>query len=307
MSYRPRPQAQALPNILTVDVEDWYTSSLDLFPDSDVSHGSKPDESVVENTRRVLEMLEHYGHTATFFVLGTVAEHYPQVVQEIADRGHEVASHGYGHYLLYNLTPEEFREDVRKSVMFLCQAGVETVRGYRAAYWSITKRSLWALNVLAEEGFQYDSSIFPIRRGLYGIPHAPTATYRVNWDGGDGIVEIPPTTWPILGQNLPIAGGGYLRLMPYGIIVRLIRKMNSKGLPAVMYMHPYELDPADIKTLHTVRSGKSWLSLLLQRMNRSTSPRKIQQLLKDIKFVSIASALEKLEPKHTVHLRTLLG
>ena len=106
-------------NIMTVDVEDWYTSSLDLFPDSDVPHGSKPDQSVIENTRRVLEMLEHNGHKATFFILGTVAEHYPQIVREIADCGHEVASHGYGHYLLYNMTPEQFREDVRKSLSVL--------------------------------------------------------------------------------------------------------------------------------------------------------------------------------------------
>jgi len=300
MRQGPKVETHTVPNVLTVDVEDWYTSSLDLFPDTDVPHGSKPHPSVVPNTQYVLDLLEEKGHKATFFVLGTVAQYYPEIVQEIAARGHEVASHGYGHQLLYDLTPEQFREDLRKSLNALREAGAQTVRGYRAPYWSITLRSLWALHVLAEEGFLYDSSIFPIRRSLYGIPHAPTGTYRVKCNDEQEIIEIPPTAYPICGQNLPIAGGGYLRLIPYSIVFRLVRKMNSKGLSAIMYLHPYELDPRDVKPRHRVRCIRSLASLLSQRSNRAVNPRKIQQLLQDFEFVSIASILKKTQVRNVV-------
>jgi polysaccharide deacetylase family protein (PEP-CTERM system associated) len=164
-------------NVLTVDVEDWYTSSLDVLPGAQAEHGQKPDESVVANTLSLLHLLSTHGHRATFFILGTVAEHYPEVVQAIAEGGHEVALHGYSHRLVYEMSPEEFRCDLAKGRELVEAAGAVGPFGYRAPYWSITKKSLWALEVLRAEGIRYDASIFPIGRQLYGIPDAPTGPH----------------------------------------------------------------------------------------------------------------------------------
>ena len=155
-------------NIITIDVEDWYNSSLDLFKDTNVEHGAKPDASVVDNTLCTLKLLAETKNKATFFILGTVAEYYPDLVKEILIQGHEVATHGYAHNLVYKLSPQEFEDDLRKSLDYLAKAECSQILGYRAPYWSITKKSLWALEVLQKLGLKYDSSIFPIKRGLYG-------------------------------------------------------------------------------------------------------------------------------------------
>ena len=170
---------------------------------------------VVANTERLLNIFADTSIRATFFVLGWVAERHPEVVRRILAAGHEVASHGYAHRLVYDLTPEMFRDDIRRSKLVIEDAGGSAVEGYRAPSYSITKRSLWALDVLLEEGYTYDASIFPIRHDTYGIPDAPRHPYVMTRTGGE-LVEAPPSTVRLLGRNLPMAGGGYFRLLPYG-------------------------------------------------------------------------------------------
>jgi polysaccharide deacetylase family protein (PEP-CTERM system associated) len=267
-------------NIMTVDVEDWYHSSLDLFKDAHVAHGAKPDANVIDNTLHTLELLSETRNQATFFVLGTVAEHYPDIVKEILSRGHEAASHGYAHKLIYNLSAKEFEEDLHIAMERLAKAGVSRVLGYRAPYWSITRKSLWALHVLQKLGLKYDSSIFPIRRGLYGIPDANPNAHRI----GEDFWEFPPATVRILGMNWPIAGGGYLRMAPYWTIASAIRKSHT-GQVKVFYFHPYELDPTDVHLKHKVRSAGTVRS----------NPDKLKRLLSEFRFTSIKETLSNLE------------
>lgn len=275
---------------MTIDVEDWYHSSLDLFKDTDIKHGSKPDVSVVDNTLLTLDLLSKTANKATFFVLGTVAEHYPDVVREILNREHEVATHGYSHKLVYNMTAAEFEDDLKISLEHLSKAGCSRVLGYRAPYWSITKHSLWALESLSKLGFEYDSSIFPIKRGLYGIPDAPTYPHKVS----GGLWEFPPATIKFLGINLPIAGGGYLRMVPYRIVASAIRKSSSRQVK-IFYFHPYELDPTDIQIKHKVKSLGSAAYWLQQMFGRGSNPDKLQRLLSEFKFTSIKDTLSNLQ------------
>jgi polysaccharide deacetylase family protein (PEP-CTERM system associated) len=277
------------PNIMTIDVEDWYNSSIDLFRQDGAVHGQKPDPSVVDNTLFTLDLLSKTKNTATFFILGTVAEYYPELVKEIRLKGHEVATHGYAHQLVYNLTPEIFEQDLRKALDFLDRAGCPEVLGYRAPYWSITKKSLWALDVLEKMGMKYDSSIFPIHRGLYGIPDAPRFVHRKG-----ALWEFPPSTIRCMGVNLPIAGGGYLRLAPYGLVKKAIQKSESKQM-RVFYFHPYELDPGDVKVKHEMRSTRSLIYYLQQKTGRGNNPQKLIRLLSEYAFVSIESVLPLLE------------
>jgi len=277
-------------NVITVDVEDWYHSSLDLFKDTDVKHGAKPDVSVVDNTLRTLDLLSRTGNKATFFVLGTVAEHYPDIIKEILNGGHEVATHGYSHKLVYNMKPEEFENDLKISLEHLSQAGCGQILGYRAPYWSITKRSLWALEILSKLGFKYDSSIFPIKRGLYGIPSAATYPHKVL----ENLWEFPPATVSLLGINFPIAGGGYLRMAPYWLIASAIRKSSSQRV-RIFYLHPYELDPTDIQMKHKVKSFGSVAYWFQQVVGRGSNPDKLQRLLSEFKFTSIKETLSNLQ------------
>lgn len=275
---------------MSIDVEDWYHSSLDLFKDSSVQHDGKPDQSVVNNTLKTLDLLSKTDNKATFFVLGTVAEHYPNVVREILNNGHEIATHGYSHKLVYNINASEFEDDVKISLEYLNKAGCSEVLGYRAPYWSITKQSLWALEVLQRLGFKYDSSIFPIRRGLYGIPSANPSIHKITED----FWEFPPATLRIFGINWPIAGGGYLRMVPYRIIASAIRKSSSQQL-GVYYFHTYELDPTDVHLKHNVKSTGTLAYWLQQKVGRGSNPDKLQRLLSEFKFTSIKETLSNLE------------
>jgi polysaccharide deacetylase family protein (PEP-CTERM system associated) len=179
----------------------------------------------------------------TFFVLGWVAERYPALVREIVRRGHEPASHSYWHRLVFSLSPEEFREDTIRSKNCIEQAAGEAVYGYRAPSFSITSRSAWALDILAELGFQYDSSVFPVKHDVYGMPAAPRSPFQIMTKSGP-IVEFPMTTFRIgNGPNLPVGGGGYLRILPTWYTRIGIQRARSEGLPVICYIHPWELDP----------------------------------------------------------------
>ena len=238
---------------------------------------------------KTLQLLSETDNQATFFVLGTVAEHYPDIVKEILNQGHEVATHGYSHLLVYNMTPQSFEDDLKISFDHLQKAGCSEILGYRAPYWSITKKSLWALEVLKKLGLKYDSSIFPIKRGLYGISSAKTYPNKII----DGLWEFPPATIRALGVNLPIAGGGYLRLMPYKIISGAIKRSLSK-YTRVFYFHPYELDPTDTKLQHKAKSMTTILYWIQQKLGRDSNPEKLRRLLSEFKFQSFKHVLSEM-------------
>lgn len=217
-------------NAMTIDLEDWPQSV--LSPDLPIT------DAVLRNTDRLLDLLARRGVRATFFALGKVCERHPGLLPAIAAAGHEVATHGYGHELVYRMSPGVFRDDVRRSIDIIgAQIGRLPI-GYRAPGFSITARSRWAGPILAELGIRYSSSIFPIRGSRYGIADAPRYPHR--WPTCP-LIEFPLTTVRGLGHNLPVAGGGYLRLLPGPLIARAIASINRGGHPAVVYMHPYEL------------------------------------------------------------------
>jgi polysaccharide deacetylase family protein (PEP-CTERM system associated) len=270
---------------MTVDVEDWYTSSIDLFAEAAADHGRAPYASVVANTLRCLDLFAQHRSKATFFILTTVAEKYPDLIREIERQGHEVGVHGYQHRLVYNLKPEEFEDDLQRSLGILRNLALRPIVGFRAPYWSITRKSLWALEVLQRLGLRYDASIFPIYRKLYGIPDAPVTPYEIR----PGFWEFPPATCSVLGVNIPVAGGGYLRMLPGALLNALIRRASRKSA-LVFYLHPYELDPTDTHAGCRLTSLKSRFYFLQQMVGRKSNPRKIQNLLRGSQFDSIAGA-----------------
>ena len=226
-------------NILSFDVEDWPQSTLDL---------SLPvSRRVCDNTYRLLDLLGEAGARGTFFVLGLVVEAFPDLVRRIRDAGHELASHGYSHRRVDRMQPEEFRADLRRSLSLIEDAAGERVLGYRAPDFSIGGRSFWALEILAEEGILYDSSIFPISGPRYGVRAAFTVPFRVRSAFSMEFVEFPLTTISCLRNRLPAAGGGYFRLLPYRVSRAAIARINRQGVPATTYFHPYELDPTEFE------------------------------------------------------------
>lgn len=233
-------------NALTIDVEDYFQVTAFTGVVDRHDWGVYPSR-VSNNTQKVLDLLDEYDLKATFFVLGWVAERYPDIVRAIIGRGHEVASHGYDHELVYKQSPKKFRRDVRKAKAILEDITGRQILGYRASSYSITQRSLWALDILIEEGFSFDSSIFPITHDNYGIPGSERFPHVVIRESGS-LVEFPLTTLSVnvAGRSMamPIAGGGYLRLLPVGLIhwgMRYVNQVEKK--PAVLYFHPWEIDP----------------------------------------------------------------
>jgi len=224
------------PPIISIDVEDWPQSSWDRdLPITD---------RAADNTRRLLDLLARAEVRATMFVLGKMAERVPGLLREIDAAGHEVASHGYGHIEIFKQSRDEFAADLKRSKDFLEQSLGKRVRGYRAPDFSIVRGSLWALDVLAEQGFDYDSSIFPVQRPRYGIPDWPLEPTRVQLAGGASLVEFPIASYRAWGKNWPVGGGGYHRLLP-GLAGRWLAKRVMQSRPFVFYCHPYEFDPRE--------------------------------------------------------------
>jgi polysaccharide deacetylase family protein (PEP-CTERM system associated) len=225
-------------NALTVDLEDWAQST--LGPDTPIT------DRFVSATRAVLRLFRSCQVKATFFALGKAVELYPDVLKEVRDEGHEIGSHGYGHELVHTITPERFRGDVIRGLEVV--EGITGVRpiGYRAPAFSINRETMWAGPILAELGFAYSSSIFPFAGPRYGIPDAPRGPHR--WSTCD-LWELPMSTLKVAGRNRPVCGGGYTRLLPFIVLSRAVARLNREGLPAVLYMHPYELDVHEVKEL----------------------------------------------------------
>lgn len=277
-------EARAVVNAMTVDVEDYFHVSVfdGILPRS---CWDTLESRVCNNTARLLDIFDEYAVRGTFFVLGWVAERFPDLVRRIVSRGHEIASHGYAHRLVYDQTPAAFREDVRRAKGLLEDASGQQILGYRAPSYSITPRSLWALDVLVEEGYRYDSSIFPIRHDRYGIAVSERQPYRIERPRGS-LVEFPGSTTTVGPMNLPIAGGGYFRILPYRWTHWGISRVNRLEKRAVVfYLHPWEIDP-DQPRLTAGRLGtfRHYRNLGL------TEPR-LRQLLADFKFGTMKALL----------------
>jgi len=271
-----------LPNIFTIDLEDWPIAV--LGPHHAIT------ERVVENTKRCLHLLRWHRIRATFFVLTKVAEQYPDLIREIHASGHEIASHGHGHVLLTRLTPRAFESDVIRSIEILEAITGRRPIGYRAPGFSIVESTRWAGSILAGLGFRYSSSIFPIRHPRYGIARSARGFHR--WADCD-LIECPPATLSCLGLRLPIAGGGYFRLFPGPLARAAVRRLNQSGKPAVLYMHPYELDVGGV-TRH-VAAGLSvspwrWLT---QSLFRSRFEPRLHRLFESFVFETLAESVAR--------------
>lgn len=280
-----RAGGASIVNAMSVDVEDYFhVSAFDRV----VSRAGwdEFESRVVANTRRLLELFDEAHVRATFFVLGWIAERFPALVREVVTAGHELASHGYHHQLLYMLTPQQFREDVRSAKAVLEDAAGVQVFGFRAPSYSVVESSLWALDILIEEGYVYDTSIFPIHHDRYGIPNAARHAHRIERPAGT-LIELPASTVRVGRVNLPIAGGGYFRLLPYAWTRWGIRRVNeTEGEPVVFYCHPWEIDPDQPK----MRVGLS--SRMRHYGGLSRTARRLTRLLEEFCFDSVAAVLE---------------
>jgi len=278
----------SVPNALTVDVEDYFHVAALA---SSISRDSWPsrESRVVGNTHRLLSLFEQFEVKGTFFVLGWVAERHPQLVKDIAARGHEIACHGFSHRLVYEQSPGEFYEETLRSKKLLEDITGTGIAGYRAASYSVVRESLWALDILVELGFIYDSSIFPVHHDRYGIPDAERAPHRLSTPKGKSIVEWPLATASIFGLRLPVAGGGYFRLLPYWLSHWGLKSINRREQrPFIFYLHPWEIDPAQ------PRVSASWLSQFRHYTNLEKCEVRLRRLLGEFRFGTARDGLKEL-------------
>jgi len=262
-------------NALTIDVEDYFQVSA-LAPYVDRSRWDQIECRVEANVERILALLRERDVRATFFTLGWIAERYPAMVRRIVEQGHELASHGYGHQRASDLSPAQFRDDVSRAKRILEDTGCCPVLGYRAPSFSIGQANLWALDVLAESGYRYSSSIYPIRHDHYGMPDAPRFAHRTT----SGIVEVPMTTLRVMSRNLPSSGGGFFRLLPYTASRWMIRRVNRRDLqPAVFYFHPWEIDPGQPRI-----DGVDLKTRFRHYLNLGRMEARLRRLLQDFRW-----------------------
>jgi polysaccharide deacetylase family protein (PEP-CTERM system associated) len=271
-------------NAMTIDVEDYFHVSVfdGVLPRD---RWDQLESRVVANTEALLQIFSDHGVCATFFVLGWVAERHPGLVRAIAAQGHEIASHGHGHRLVYDQTPAAFRDDLRRAKAVIESACSRPVLGYRAPSYSVTPRSLWALDVLIEEGYAYDASIFPIHHDRYGIPVSARHAYRIERPAGS-LLEAPGSTVRWGPLNLPIGGGGYFRLLPYQWTRWGIARLNRvEAQPAIFYLHPWEIDPDQ------PRLPAPWLGRVRHYRNLDQTAARLRALLRDFAFAPLATVL----------------
>ena len=272
-------------NALSVDVEDYYqVAAFESSISRDDWHRFEP--RVERNTRRLLELFARHGVKATFFVLGWVAERWPELVRDIQAQGHELGTHGYDHRPVTAQTPEEFRSDIRKAKQTVEQiAGIEVI-GYRAPTYSIVRKTLWALGVVLEEGYRYDSSIFPIFHDRYGIPDSHRFPWLVRNQDGASLYEFPISTVRVAGINLPFVGGGYLRHLPWEFIRWGMRRVNfTERQPAIVYIHPWEIDPEQ------PRQQTRLLTRLRHYRNLDRTAERLEGLLGEFRFTTVRGVL----------------
>jgi polysaccharide deacetylase family protein (PEP-CTERM system associated) len=294
------PSRESVVNAMSVDVEDYFhVSAFDgIVPRS---AWDSMESRVCGNTERLLDIFDEFGVRGTFFVLGWVAERHPGLVRAIADRGHEVASHGYLHRLVYDQTRAAFREDVRRAKGVIEAASGRRIGGYRAPSYSITRRSLWALDILIEEGHWYDASIFPIRHDRYGIPTSPRHPYCVQRGSGT-LTEIPGSTVRLGPVNLPVAGGGYFRILPYAWTRWGISRLNLRERrPAVFYLHPWEIDPQQPR----LQAGR--LGRFRHYRNLHETEKRLRKLVGEFQFAPVQTLLNDLVPEGTPEMLATAG
>lgn len=264
----------------TVDVEDWFQG----IPISAESRASA-ERRLEHGTDKLLDMLAERGHRGTFFLLGPVARDYPHVVKRMADAGHEIGCHGWSHDLVYEMTPERFREETRRAMDVISGITGSPVTAYRAAYFSITRKSWWALDVLASLGFRYDSSIFPVANWRYGIPDFPATPQPIDTPSGR-IMEFPLSIRKFGRRNLAVSGGAYFRIYPWAFTRSNFHALEKQKRPLVFYIHPWELDPEH------PRVPFHWKPRLTHYFNlRSTEPR-LRRMLAEFEFGPLGEVLE---------------
>lgn len=265
----------------TVDVEEYFQVSA-FEPHVARADWDRLESRVVASVHTLLAMLERHGAHATFFTLGWVAERHPLLVKAIAAAGHEVASHGWDHRRVTHQTPDEFRESVRRTKGVLESIVGASVVGFRAPSFSIVRGREWALDVLIEEGYRYDSSLFPVRRRGYGYPRGPRDPYVLNRARGR-LLELPPATLRSCGVNWPAGGGAYFRLLPYGLVRAALQEYTRRGVSATFYIHPWEVDPDQ------PRLPASWTSRVRHYSGLDRTCRRLERLLAEFRFTSVAS------------------
>jgi polysaccharide deacetylase family protein (PEP-CTERM system associated) len=272
-----RDQPAKLPNIFSVDVEDYF--HVQAFADRIRPNEWEHFESrVVQNTLRIVDLLEKRQTRATFFILGWVADRYPELVRQIHRAGHEIGCHSYWHQLVFGQTPETFRQDLKRATQTLQEITGDPVTAYRAPSFSITSESLWALDILLEEGYRTDSSIFPVRHDTYGIPEVSPAPQVIHRPSGD-LFEFPPAVRSKFFANIPVAGGGYFRIFPYRLTTHWLANVNRKeGRPFVFYIHPWEVDPEQ------PRLKSRWKSRIRHYRNLHTTQAKLDRLVGAFRF-----------------------
>src|SRR5262245_7890395 len=275
-------------NALTFDVEEYF--QVEAF-----RHLVEPGDwldlppRAAQSTARLLDLLDARSVSATFFVVGWLAERHPALVEAIHERGHELGCHGYAHRPIYSMSPTEFRDDLRRAKHAIEDAAGAPVRGFRAPTCSVVATTLWALDVIAEEGFRYDSSVFPIHHDRYGIPDARRFPHRIELASGGELVEFPMTTLRIAGQNLPFCGGGYFRLLPGRVVRAGLRRLNRReAMPAMVYLHPWEIDPEQ------PRMPVRGLTRFRHYVNLAGTERKLGALLDDFDFGPVRQVLASL-------------
>lgn len=278
VSYTP----SSMLNYLTFDIEEaFHSSNFDetIREDQWESLGGR----VVANTDRLLDRLSERGLRATCFVVGWVAEHYPEVVRKIDKAGHEIAAHSYAHRIVYSLTPQQFRADLRRNIEVLSSLTGKLVQGFRAPSYTITPKSLWALDILVEEGLIYDSSVYPISfHPRYGLPGAPESPYR----HPNGLIEFPMPVASVAGAKIPVGTGLYFRLTPYPVTRSLIRQINRRGLPVIANIHPWEIDPEQPSL--PIKPSLRWRHYY----GLKKTERKLSRLLDDFEFATLGEAAE---------------
>jgi polysaccharide deacetylase family protein (PEP-CTERM system associated) len=268
-----------LQHVFTVDVEDWY-------------HGAAEEQTRLSAQRRLhyglnilLDILAEYDVRGTFFWLGPAAKEHPDLVNKVAKAGHEMGCHGWLHEPIYTMSPSTFRQQTRQAADAIASLTGKPVTIYRAPYFSLTKDSLWALEILVELGFKYDSSIFPIRHWRYGIPDFEPCPQPIDTPTGS-IYEVPASVRQLLGRNVPVSGGGYFRLYPYQVTQSNFLALERQGQPAIFYVHPWELD------LHRPSIAASWKERLANRINRESTEPKLRRLLGDFAFAPLGEVFK---------------
>jgi len=294
-SVRTHPVAvDASVNILSIDVECWDWIICRKLTGQLIQHSKEVPGSV----DRLLELFAAKGTRGTFFMVGSLAEAFPEVVRRIDEQGHEVAVHGHAHIPIIRLTRDEFRDDVRRSIDMIAGIIGKPVLGFRAPEFSIVSQTMWALEILAECGIAYDSSIFPFAGPRYGVPRFPVGPVRIDL-GRRSIVEVPPSVVRLFGRNLPVAGGGYFRLLPYGATRRAVDRVREEGRPFVLYLHSYEFSSGRLTSRGFPPPFAPWAARKVgftSNLLKSSVRRKLGHLLESYRFTSMKEALRDALP-----------